>query len=341
MDVAFLLPAIHTHPTGGNVYNRRLFRGLRPDAQVQRYVWTDDERPIPSEAPDVILVDSMLVREAADLRVVRTAHPTALLVMVAHYLQLIDPNATSSRAAREELEQLNQFDGAITTSQFVRSGLVAHGMPPARVLTAPPGLDDDYRASLPERSQDGPPHLLTVASVTPEKGFDTLVHAAERLADCAWRWTVVGSRRLEADYASAVRERLRRSPVGGRVTLRGSLPGKAVRAAYDAADIYVHPSPFETRSMATREAMARGLPVVAFAVGGLPENFSPATEEGLLVSPDASEAFIQAVRRLVMRPEQRRTMGAAARATSQGFPSWAETAEAVKDRLQQWLREVR
>jgi hypothetical protein len=101
-----------------------------------------------------------------------------------------------------------------------------------------------------------------------------------------------------------------------------------VRAHYDRADVFGLPSRFETCSMATREAMARGLPVVAYAVGGLPDNFGDA-EAGCLVPSDEPDAFSEALRSLLADPARRTRMGQAARIRSRAFSTWDEAAKAL------------
>jgi glycosyltransferase involved in cell wall biosynthesis len=99
--------------------------------------------------------------------------------------------------------------------------------------------------------------------------------------------------------------------------------------------VLVLSSRFETCSMATREAMARGRPAVGYAVRGLPANFgaaaaSGAAPAGRLVSPDEPEAFTDALRHLLSFPDTRTKMGTAARAHSHSFPTWAEAADRLR-----------
>ena len=327
MQIVVLVPDLHDRPTGGNVYNRRIIEELdtRGPVEVVRGVPSPDAVPAAASGPETtIVIDSLLVQHADALRALREAHPAASLLLLAHYLHCLDPREQSSADADAERTLLPLFDGAVTTSRYARQALVDAGLAAASVEVVPPGLDADYRAPIGE-SPDGsaPPEILTVANLLPGKGLRPFVDVLERLDDGAWRWTLVGDDTLDPDCADALRRRLRAAPIADRVRLPGPVPPGDLRARYDRADVFVLPSRFETCSMATREAMARGLPVVAYAVGGLPDNFGDA-DAGILAPPDRPDALADALRALLADPARRRRLGAAAREQSRSFPTWAE-----------------
>jgi len=348
MHVTVLVPDIHDRPTGGNIYNRRVIAGLRQRESVEVVSWSPDESDSPDlERPDadVIVVDSLLLRHKEPLRALRSAHPAATLVLLAHYLHCIDPNERDTPAADTERVLLPLFDGAVTTSRYAQRALAEAGLPEERIAVVPPGLDDAYRAPAPDRSdRSGPPRLLTVASLLPGKGLPALVDGLGTLTDVDWTWTLVGDDTLDPAFAETLHDRVRDASIADRVTLAGPVPPDAMRAQYDAADVFVLPSRFETCSMATREAMARGLPVVAYAVGGLPDNFGDAVapdaaamsnvvSAGRLVPPDSPDALIDALRDLLTDPALRTRMGQAARERSRSFPGWGRVARCFHEVL--------
>jgi len=79
---------------------------------------------------------------------------------------------------------------------------------------------------------------------------------------------------------TSVRER----GLNERVHLLGELADPSV--LYDAADAYVQASLKDNLPISLLEAMSRGLPVVAFRVGGIPESIRDG-ETGLLCEPDS------------------------------------------------------
>jgi glycosyltransferase involved in cell wall biosynthesis len=74
----------------------------------------------------------------------------------------------------------------------------------------------------------------------------------------------------------------------------------------------VLPSRAENQPVAILEAMARGVPVIATAIGAIPEQVVDG-ETGLLVPPGDAGRLQAALERLLNAPDQRAAMGAAAR----------------------------
>ena len=340
MDVVFLAPNIHSLPTGGNIYNRRVLANLEESAHLE--LWPVDRAPEdPGSVPeaDVVVVDSLLFTHDAALHALRQAQPEAELVALVHYLACIDPTQSGASAAHQEHETLARFDGAITTSRYVRRALAGAAMDRASITVVPPGLDSVFRGEAKAGSTrtDGEPvRLLTVANVLPGKGLRHLLDVLETMTDVRWRWTLVGNESLDEAFAASFRMRVTESPVADRIWLAGSVPEGEMRRVYDAHDVCVVPSRFETCSMSTREAMARGLAVVATEVGGLPENFGPPgtrDEAGCLVNPDDPQALADALRTVITDAAARRRLGTAARRRSTTFPSWPETAQTFRTAL--------
>ena len=115
--------------------------------------------------------------------------------------------------------------------------------------------------------------------------------------------------------------------------LTGPRTGSELAAAYAEADVLVLASRAETYGMVVTEALARGLPVIAADVGGVPEALgttADGTRPGLLVPPGDVTALADALRLLAdrRRPPSRAPRGRAP-ATSPGLEGWSETADRV------------
>jgi glycosyltransferase involved in cell wall biosynthesis len=95
---------------------------------------------------------------------------------------------------------------------------------------------------------------------------------------------------------------------------------------YQAADVYVHPARADTFPGVVLEALASGLPVVATAIGGIPEQITALNDHpdsqanGLLTPPGDAAALAAALLRLIDDAALRRTLGHnARRAAEQHF----------------------
>lgn len=97
----------------------------------------------------------------------------------------------------------------------------------------------------------------------------------------------------------------------GRVRFAGKIDRPEMHRFYSAGDLFVFPGIRESLGMVYLEAQSRGLPVVAFDNGGIPEVVAHG-ETGLLVPPFDEGAFQGAVETLLADMELRRRMGRAA-----------------------------
>ncbi len=158
------------------------------------------------------------------------------------------------------------------------------------------------------------PHIaLYVGGLWPNKRVDRLVEALAPLREEV-ALAVVG-RDLPGtahDLASVKALAGRR---GLQVAYLGALSQPDLLGVYRAADVYVQGSQYEGFGLALLEAMASGLPFVAFEAGAAEELARPGG--GRVVS--SVEGFTQAVRALLASEEVRQRSGARARETAQGF----------------------
>jgi hypothetical protein len=220
----------------------------------------------------------------------------------------------------------------IATSGYSRRVLIEAGYQ-GRVEAILPGLNATYRRPVTPRPL-GPVKILTVATLLPGKGLSELLSALEHLRDLEWTWEIVGDPALDAAFAQELSARLNRSLIRDRVSLRGAMAPELVEGAYDDAGVFALPSRFETCSMATMEAMARGLPVVAFRVGGLPD-LLPEVSRLQLADPGDIDGFARTLRSLIENAADRSGLGAANRDASQKFPSWEDSGRAVENLLRE------
>ena len=104
-------------------------------------------------------------------------------------------------------------------------------------------------------------------------------------------------------------------------------PPEELVGVYQAADIVAVPSYNESFGLVALEAQACGTPVVATRTGGLPIAVDD-EKSGLLVEGHDTEAWADALGRLVMDDDLRIAMGEYAPSHAAKF-SWQATAEAL------------
>jgi glycosyltransferase involved in cell wall biosynthesis len=324
-----------TRPSGGNVYDRRLSEELaRSGWQVREHVVTNTLTDALAEIPDgaVALVDGLVAVDAPH-DVLDHAERVRIVVL------LHMPFGERDVEARFfECLVLMAASAVVTTSEWSRQWVVEHyALRPERVHVAVPGVDAADLAGGSETGGD----LLCVAAVTADKGHAVLLAALAEVPDLPWRLTCVGC--MDRDRALA--ERLQRHAVelgiAGRVTWTGALVGARLDKAYAAADALVLATRAESWGMVVGEALARGLPVLATEVGGLPEALGSLPDglvPGLLVPPDDASSLAEALRLWLSDEALRSSLRTAARDRRTTLTGWPVTAERVARVLEEVAR---
>ncbi|GAA4382403.1 glycosyltransferase family 4 protein [Agromyces bauzanensis] len=315
--------------SGGNVYDRRLTGALRARGLDVRLVRVAEGRVndvvhamsvLPRNA--LVLVDGLIAVAASD---VLRAHSTRLrIVVLAHMVASALPGMhDDAGTAEREREALSAARRVIATSEWTRSELVARAYAvPDRIAVAHPGTDAGPTAS---GSRSGG-HLLCVGAVAPHKGQDVLIEALAGMTDLPdWSCSIVGSLDVDREFAIRTAAAIRSAALTERVELRGVYTGRRLADAYHAADLVVVPSRAESFGMVVTEALARGIPVVAARVGGVPEAIA-ASAAAILTPPDDPVALRAVLRRWSEDPGWRAELKSEALRSRTVTRVWDETA---------------
>jgi glycosyltransferase involved in cell wall biosynthesis len=345
--VHFVLPGgvdDPANPSGGNAYDRRVCLDLpgfgwqavkhpvdggwpRPDAAA-REALARTLRELPDGS--VVLLDGLVACGVPEI-VVPEAERLRLAVLV--HLPLgdetgLEPSVAADLDARERAV-LRAVPAVIATSDWAVRRLVSHhGLAPDRVHVAAPGADIAPLAA----GTDGVSHLLCVAAVTPRKGQHRLVEALAAVRDLPWTCTCVGGLNQDPEYVAHLRALIEKHGLTDRLHLAGPRAGADLDASYAAADLMVLTSYAETYGMAVTEALARGIPVMATDVGGLPEAVGRAPDggvPGILVPPENPAALAAELRGWFGEADVRRRLKAAARSRRAALGGWAATARSL------------
>ncbi|MFF1447961.1 glycosyltransferase family 4 protein [Streptomyces sp. NPDC058274] len=343
-------------PSGGNAYDRRVCLDLPGFGwQVRRHAvagsWPRPDAAARAELartlrelPDgtVVLLDGIVACGVPEI-IAPEAQRLRLAVLV--HLPLGDETGLDPAVAAEldalERATLRAVPAVVATSEWAVRRLVAHhGLAPERVHVAVPGADIAPLAP----GTDGVSRLLCVAAVTPRKGQHRLVEALATVTDLPWSCVFVGGLEQEPEYVAGLRKLIDGFGLGDRLHLAGPQAGGELDASYAAADLMVLTSYAETYGMAVTEALARGIPVLATDVGGLPEAVGRAPDggvPGILVPPENPAALAAELRGWFGEADVRRRLKAAARARRAALGGWAATARSLAGVLGRLRQEPR
>jgi starch synthase len=244
---------------------------------------------------------------------------------------------------------LGAADAVIAVSSAVAADIlrVYPDIEPTRVHVVHNGVDpDDYQ---PGRDPEllarlgldpARPVVLFVGRITRQKGIHLLLRAAKLLpaeAQIALRAGAPDTPEVQAEVDQAVADA--RGAGHDVVFISDNLARRELNALIGSAAVFVCPSVYEPFGLVNVEAMACGVPVVATAVGGIPEVVAH-EETGLLVpidpvddgtgQPRDPDAFARdlagAVNRLLDNPELAQKMGQNGRERVVEEFSWKQVA---------------
>ena len=333
-------------PTGGNRYDRHLCRGLAAGG------WSVHEHPVPGfwSRPDpgsfvalgnavrgipdgaVVLLDGLVASTAPEV-LVPQARRLRLVVLVHMPLGNRPTEDRADDVRMRERAVLSAAAAIVTTSTWCRHRLLElYQLSAERIHVAEPGVDTAELAT----GTAGGGALLCVAAVTFDKGHDVLLDALATISDLSWHCVCVGSLDRDPAFAESLRRRSLDGRLGDRVDFPGPRTGADLDRSYAAADLAVLASRAETYGMVVAEALARGLPVVASEVGGLPETLGQGAggiRPGLLVPPDDAVALGGALRAWLDDAGLRRRLRAAARERRESLPGWSNATSMVAGTL--------
>jgi glycogen synthase len=276
------------------------------------------------------------------------------LVITVHSLEPLRPWKREQLGGGYDLSSwvertaLEAADAVIAVSQGTRDDLLRHfAVKPERVHIIHNGIDADFftpdpatDALLRHGIDPGRPYVLFVGRITRQKGIVHLVHAMRRLDPEIGVVLAAGqpdTPELAAEVQAGVTDAQRERP--NVVWIPEMLSRAEIRQLYSHAAIFVCPSVYEPFGITNLEAMACERPVVATAVGGIPEVVVDG-DTGLLVpvafrpdepmqpeDPDQlASDLAAAINSLMADPVLRSRMGAAGRRRAVERFSWSSIA---------------
>ncbi len=279
------------------------------------------------------------------------------LVVTAHSLEPLRPwkreqlGHDADVAAWVERQALESADAIIAVSRGMRADVLRlFRVPPERVHVIPNGVDTATYRPVESRMRlarfpldPARPYVLFIGRISRQKGLLHLLRAVPDLDPGAQLVLCAGAAdtpALAREVEAAV-ERLRATCPGRVIWIREMVDRETAVELYSHAAVFCCPSVYEPFGLINLEAMACATPVVATAVGGIPEVVVDG-ETGCLVpveiDPDGqprdpagfARALAGALNRLLADPARRRAMGAAGRRRAEAVFGWAAVARQTR-----------
>jgi glycosyltransferase involved in cell wall biosynthesis len=208
------------------------------------------------------------------------------------------------------------------------------GVPRASIVVIPSGVNTDLFAPTGPTAPRPPKRrrrILSVGRMVERKGFADLIQALCRVPD-AELVIVGGPPADELDYdeeANRLRALADTLKAGDRVRMIGSVPREDMPAWYRSADVVACTPWYEPFGLTPLEAMACGVPVVAYAVGGLAESVIDGVT-GTLVQPRDVRGLAIALRTVLGDEVVRMSYASAAVDRVRSRYTWDRTAADVE-----------
>ena len=331
MRVAFVTVGDTGRLTGGYLYNRRILDGLAENGVGVDHVVPCGAGPAEqAEAAsglgggldparfDALVVDALArVVVAPHLDGWRSGRPVVALV---HELPGVADPTTAERERPFE-GPLLRSDRLVAVSGHGKKVLLDKGVPAGRVAVVPPGFDGLEPS--PEGAHGGAAtRVLCVAQWIPRKGILDLVRAWRTEERPGAVLDIVGETHADEGYAAEVLKAASEDPS---ILVHGRVDDATLAGLYASADLFALPSRYEGYGIVYAEALSFGLPIVACAVGPVPEVVGE--EAALLVPPGDTDALSGALGRLLSDVGLRQRMSAAALRRAASLPRWRQTVE--------------
>ena len=236
-----------------------------------------------------------------------------------------------------EAEVMASADRIIAFSPHERDAMARlYGADAAKVSLVPCGVDLsvfrplDQKAVRDRLGLNGEKILLYVGRVEPLKGLDLLVETAAQMdSEDGVRVIVVGADVNGDREMDRVKLLAKERDLEGQIDFVGQVDHKELPLYYNAADVCVVPSYYESFGLVALESMACGTPVVATRVGGL-STIIQHGRTGYLKPWRCPDAFANSVEMIISSDGLQQSMGTAARKHAEGM-GWDTVASMMWD----------
>ena len=252
-------------------------------------------------------------------------------VITFHTLALIKMQSRAGEVEQSErpiveAALMSTADRIIAFSPHERDAMARlYDADPSKVSLVPCGVDLSLFCPLDQETVrnrlglNGEKILLYVGRVEPLKGLDLLVETAAQMdSEDGVRMMVVGADVNGGQEMDRVKQLAKERQLENQIDFVGQVDHMELPLYYNAADVCVVPSYYESFGLVALESMACGTPVVATRVGGL-STIIQHGRTGYLKPWRCPDAFANSVEMLISSDGLKQSMGEAARQRAEGM----------------------
>jgi len=260
-------------------------------------------------------------------KIVYTAHADEYRLGLSKFLR----PPLVARIFLPDLYLMKRVRKSVVLNEPLKEKLVGKGIEEGRLEVIPNGVNvEDFNLGkgeierVKEKYELNETTVMFSGTVTPRKGVEYLVKAAEILKEKNVLFLIVGNTNLDREYANKVMEYAKLKNLKVRFT--GFVPYEDLKALYSACDIFVLPSLEEGFGIVLTEALASGKPLIGSNVGGIPMQIRDGWN-GFLVEPGNEKQLAEKIKYLIDNPEERERMGKNSRKLAEEKFNWIMIAD--------------
>lgn len=276
MKVQFLNSIPLTIISGGNIYNKHIIEGLqRQNIQVDYATKVLDARY------DITIVDSLFMKNQA----VQHFERHKPIIGLIHQMPVLD---------KSTLEFYRTNAKFIVTGNPTKQKLIRQmHIDEKDIATVHPGLPGFWEVKKTHNAH--PKRIILVANYVRNKGFEMLIQILEDLALHDLEFCIIGNNTLDNTYAETIVRSIQKTKA--HVEFHFNISNTEVYHLMMSADIFLSLSKSESFGMAIFEALALGMPCVAYKTGDV--SYFEQYENYIKVEDFTKKAFISALEALL------------------------------------------
>ncbi|MBW4632072.1 MAG: glycosyltransferase family 4 protein [Iphinoe sp. HA4291-MV1] len=297
--------------SGGSLYNLEIVKRLEQEGKGENFFYPlngsvfgllQHLSALPSNC--ILVIDALYLTIPEFNASLKEFFPYAqrTYLMLHHLESLNTYYSTQEKKAlwSDEAQWLRAMKGIIVPSFQLRNYILKGGIETDKIVVALPGIDKAQTCHLPnlkDRLENEQITLITIGTFYRRKGQLELVEMLAQMKTKNFRLHLIGDCE-EEDYKEKTLALIKRAQLQDAVIVHGSVPQKTMLELLSQSDLYISPSTYESYSIATAEAVAHGLPVLAYATGAIGDWIEDGVN-GILIELGKQEQFFMALKRLL------------------------------------------